>query len=277
MRKIHWILQNNLIKESDFIEIKSALKADNITYEDVRVIPFSDELPLIDKSDSLKVFYGSTTLIMNAYLDEHFKEGIFYDKEVFSMKNYFDKWGQHMLNYDSSILTFYDILNGNFENTNWFVRPIYDDKSFSGKVMTYEEIVEFESSLKESNNQYLNEDTLVAISKPKTIEKEWRHFIVDKNVISSCRYAAFGELSKSNVDVPDSLISFVHDRCQEYAPNDIFVMDTAIYNGNFKIVECNCFNDTGFYTHGIQLIIREINRHLKRTTHNSGYKTRRDL
>lgn len=259
MKKLHWILQSNLIKESDFIEIKSALKADKITYEDVKVIPFSDNLPDIQKSDKFKVFYGSTTLILNAYANDHFKEGIFYEKEIFSLKNYFDQWGDHMLNFDSEILTFGDIVNGGYKSANWFIRPIYDDKSFSGKVMSYNEIVEFERSLYSTNNPYLNQGTLVAISRPKSIDKEWRHFIIDKKVISSCRYAAFGELSKSSSDVPSDLIDFVHERCKEYVPNSIFVMDTALHNTNYKIVECNCFNDTGFYDHDIQLIIKKVN------------------
>lgn len=267
MRNIHWILQQNLIKEATLLQIKEALTNDNISFEEVKVIPFSDELPTINESQDFKIFYGSTTLILNAYASTDFAEGIFYDKDVFSMKNYFDKWNDNMLNHDSEILTFGQILNKDYDNGTWFVRPIYDDKSFSGRVMSFQDIQNLERSLAESNNPYLDENTLVAISKPKKITKEWRHFIVDKEIVSSSRYAENGMISKSSSDVPNELLGFVRERCREYVPNDIFVMDTALCNGQYKIVECNCFNDTGFYNHDIAQIIRKVNSYIKKTMH----------
>ncbi len=263
MKKIRWVLQNNLIKESVLDQIKMVLNNNNVSFEEVKIIPFSDQIPEIEASDDLKVFYGSTTLIMNAYSSEALREGIFYDKEIFSMKNYFEKWGNHMLNYNSEILTFSGIIKKDlYKMGEWFVRPIYDDKSFSGTIMSFDEMSKLESTLTESNNPYLDENTLVAISKPKQIEKEWRHFIVDKKIVSSSKYAENGQVSKSAVDVPDELLEFVLDRCAEYVPNDVFVMDTALHNGLFKIVECNCFNDTGFYDHDISKIISEVNKYL---------------
>lgn len=264
MRKIHWILQNNLIKESILLEIKKALTDCNITFEEVKIIPFSDDLPDINVSEDLKVFYGSTTLILNAYSKNVSNEGIFYDKELFSMKNYFEKWGDHMLNFDSELLTFKEIVSKNDRSSEWFVRPIYDDKSFSGRVMSFEEISNLESSLADSNNPYLDENTLVSISKPKEIKKEWRHFIVNNKIVSSSKYAEDGQVRKSNKDVPTELLEFVQMRCNQYAPNDVFVMDTALHDNTFKIVECNCFNDTGFYDHDITLIIQEVNAFLQK-------------
>ena len=197
---------------------------------------------------------------LNAYTRAQYREGIFYDKEVFSTKNYITQWQNKMLNFDSSILTFKEIVNGPYSEGEWFVRPIYDDKAFSGRVMSFEDIKKLEASLATSNNPYLNEETLVTIAIPKTIKKEWRHFIVDKEIVSSSRYAENGQPSKSRRDVPNDLLAFVHTCCQQYVPNDIFVIDTALVDNAYKIVECNCFNDTGFYDHDIQKIISAVNR-----------------
>lgn len=166
-----------------------------------------------------------------------------------------------MLNFDSEILTLNQIVKS-IKQGQWFLRPIYDDKSFSGRVISFEEIIEFESKLSDSNNPYLDENTLVAISKPKTIAKEWRHFIVNKQIVSSSRYAELGKVSKSSEDVPSDLLEVVKNRCEEYVPNEIFVMDTALHNNTYKIVECNCFNDTGFYDHNISKIIGAVNGYL---------------
>lgn len=264
MRKIHWIVQQNLTREATLNEVRNALRNDQVSFEEVKIIPFSDELPEVKESPDFKIFYGSTTLVLNAYKNEAFSEGIFYDKNTFSLKNYFDKWGRSMLNVDSEICTFGDIVKGDYKKGNWFIRPIFDDKSFSGRVMSAREIEDFEQSLAASNNPYLDETTLVAISSPKEIEKEWRHFIVNKEIVSSSRYAENGMLSKSSSDVPSSLLAFVHERCEEYTPNDVFVMDTALHNGEYKIVECNCFNDTGFYDHDISRIISKVNEHVRK-------------
>jgi len=226
------------------------------------VIPFSEELPEIQQKEGFVTFYGSTTLVLNAYADARFSSGIFYDKEVFSMENYFKQWGQHMLNYDSEVLTLPEIAQHKDRFGDYFIRPIYDDKAFSGTVMSMEDIRKLAASLTDSNNPYLDETTLVVISRPKVIVKEWRHFIVNKEIVSSSRYAIHGELSKSSQDVPEDLLAFVQARCEDYVPQDIFVMDTALHEDKFKIVECNCFNDTGFYAHDIGKIFRSVNAFL---------------
>ncbi|MFN8396575.1 MAG: ATP-grasp domain-containing protein [Bacteroidia bacterium] len=171
--------------------------------EEVKIVPFSDELPEILTLGEVNVFYGSTTLVLNAYKRFGGSKGIFFDQERFSMKTYLERWGNRMLNADSQILRFQDIvLLGHDLDSEWFVRPIEDDKAFSGKVFSFEEIVAFENELEQSNNPYLTTETLVAISAPKAIEKEWRLFVIDRKVISACRYTMHGNLSVDASDLP---------------------------------------------------------------------------
>lgn len=263
MKTIHWVLQCNLIREQTLASVKRALDADGISYEEVKVVPFSDELPPIKGGGDVNVIYGSTTLVLNAYKSNRYATGIFYNGFNFSVSNYIDKWKTKMLNADSEILTFGQIVEHYRNKTGeWFVRPVGDDKSFSGKVMSYEEILNFEKELKDSNNPYLTVDTLVTIGSVKQIEKEWRHFIVSKKVVSSCRYMSDGTLNVSETDVPPELVDFVNACCRAYTPHDIFVMDTALYKGGYYIVECNCFNDSGFYRHDINAIIHGVNKYL---------------
>ena len=265
MKKINWILQVNLTKEKVLDEIRKTLIHDGISFEEVKVIPFSDELPHIKNDEDYLVFYGSTTLILNAYNNSKYQKYVFYERAKFNVQNYLTQWGSRMLNADSEICTFSQIVNHYVNlNKHWFIRPIEDYKSFSGRLMSYLEIVDFEQSLANSNNPYLNQDTLVAISTPKTIEKEWRHFIIDKKIISSCRYSNSGHIDISAEDVPNNLLHFVEDCCNIYVPHDVFVMDTAEIAGEYRIVECNCFNDTGYYDHDITSIIQAVNRYLER-------------
>lgn len=264
MKQINWILQANLIKQSLIDSIKAALEIDNISYEEVKIIPFSDELPEIEKADYFNIFYGSTTLILNAYKDTRYKSGVFLDTEKFNFKNYLQQWGDKMLNFDSLVTTFSDFVTKDYDQiSEWFLRPIEDDKSFSGTVMTFGEIKKMADELISSNNPYLTHNTLISVSSPKKIKKEWRHFIVNKKVISSSRYILNGELNVSATDIPTQLLEFVEECCLQYVPHDIFVLDTALYNKNYYIIECNCFNGTGFYSNDIANVIRAVNKHLK--------------
>lgn len=121
------------------------MSGDKVSFEEVKIVPFSDELPQIKKYGNVNVFYGSTTLILNAYKKFGLTKGIFYDHKNFSMKTYLEKWNNKMLNSDSKILTFKEIVKLNYElESKWFVRPIEDDKSFSGKVFSFYEIIDFE-------------------------------------------------------------------------------------------------------------------------------------
>jgi len=264
MFDIHWILQSNLIRENTLSTIKQILTDENISFEEVMVVPFSDELPSIKRLAEINVFYGSTTLILNAYKRFGFTKGIFYDQESFSVKMYLQKWKDKMLNSDAKLMTFNEIKDLKYGlDSTWFIRPIEDDKSFSGKIFSFQEVIEFEKQLKHSNNPYLTEETLVAISSPKRIEKEWRLFIVKKKIISACRYTLNGELSVDDEDLPSEMLAFAQSCCEVFTPAPVFVMDVALFENEYRIVECNCFNDSGFYKHDVKRILLEVNEYLK--------------
>jgi hypothetical protein len=108
----------------------------------------------------------------------------------------------------------------------------------------------------------MNKETMIFLARPKKIQKEWRNFIVNNKVVSSSRYCLDGELNIDNQDIPSEMISFVTMRCQTYTPHAIFVMDVALSDDKYSIIECNCFNGTGFYDHDIALIVKSINEEL---------------
>jgi hypothetical protein len=254
-----WILQKNLTKAQVLTAIKAALEADGIAYEEVLSIPFSDEVPEIAAREGL-VFYGSTTLIFNASRDPRYSKGVFYDPEKFCMQNYLAQWGEGMLNHDSRNTTFAALAEEvHPDDAEFFIRPDADTKAFTGQVMTFAEIKTFARQLRTSENPTLEPDTAIALSRPKTIEKEWRSFVVDGKLISTTRYLHNGELAIAPQDVPESLISFLQAAIDTYQPHPVFVIDTALSDGRYAILECNCFNGTGFYGHDIPNIVRAVN------------------
>jgi len=107
---LKWIIQSNLMKTEVLEDFRKAFESLNIDFEEVKVIPFSEELPIFGASD-FNIFYGSTTLMMNAYKSEKFREGVFFKPENFNAKRYLKEWKNELLNDDGVILSFEDFIN----------------------------------------------------------------------------------------------------------------------------------------------------------------------
>jgi len=264
---IHWILHINQIRPDVLQHIRTALELDGIGYDEVKIIPFADALPPVRYPDRFNVFYGSATLIMNVARNRRLSGGVFYDPERFNIANYLRHWGPRMLNHDSRVTTFPAFATRlHDEDSEWFLRPNEGNKAFDGTVMRFSDIQKLAAELDIFNNPNLGPDTQIVVSSPKSITREWRHFIVNGKVISSSRYARNGDPDVAGWDVPEDLLAFVEECCEIYTPHDIFVMDTAFCNGRYAIIECNCFNCTGFYEHDIVLVVRTINEYLRERT-----------
>lgn len=268
MKQARWIIQNNLTSENDFNKMTEVCKKLNIDYEGILVIPFSPELPDFTKDDKINIYYGSTTLMNNVYSQMNKPEGLFFDDKTFSMENYINKWGEHMLNAEAKITTFKDFCKESHpDDTNFFIRPDADDKSFSGDVKTFAEIRSFIEGSTKFDNVILTENTKIIVSTPYNITKEWRNYIVDGKVVTSSMYRKNFKLHKDGKDIPADMIQFVEDRCKEYMPHKIFAMDIALCGGDYYIIECGCLNSVGLYHSDIEKMIGEVTKYLVSLPH----------
>jgi hypothetical protein len=46
--------------------------------------------------------------------------------------------------------------------------------------------------------------------------------------------------------------------CEIWVPAPVFVMDVGESAGNLFIIECNCFNSSGFYKSNIEKIVVDV-------------------
>ena len=255
---LKWIIQSNLIKPVLLQAFREAFATLQIDFEEVKVIPFSSELPSFTPS-TINIFYGSTTLMLNAYAHQQFRNGVFYDPALFNTATYLQAWGDKIMNHDGKILQFKEFVAQMIhQKETWFIRPNEDDKSFAGKTMASEEISAWYERIKGLGNPALNTETLIFVAAQKSIAREWRNFIINGKVVSSTRYAWQGVLDVSSEDCPREMIDFVEECANVFSPHDIFVMDVAEVSNQFKIIECNCFNGTGFYTYAVKDVIKEV-------------------
>ncbi len=253
MKKVRWIIQNNLIAENDRNQFQEACDKLSVEHVEIIVVPFSNELPEFPIDDEYEnIYYGSTTLMNNIYEQLSKPAGLFYDQETFSMENYMNQWREHMLSYGAEFMTMKEFANKAYPNDrNFFIRPDGDGKEFDGVVIEYGKFDDWYDKLTKCDAVGLGADTEIMVGPAYNIGKEWRNYVVNGKVITSSRYRNNFKLSKSGEDIPEDMIKFVEDRCKEYQPHDVFAMDIAEVKDDgenkYFIIECGCMNSVGFY------------------------------
>ena len=260
---IQWVVQRNLVSENILSEVKEACERINVDYIEVDIIPFTNELPYFPTSKR-SIFYGSITFNNLVYKNDSLKEGLFFN-ENFNIENYLNKWKEHMLNFDSVLTTFKDLQNFNYGfNQPIFIRPNEDDKSFSGEVKEFGEVKTWYEHIKTLNdNPNLDLNTKIIVGPPLHIKKEWRLWIVNKKVIASSLYRENFKLKKER-GCPQPVIEFAEQRCLEYTPHDVFVMDIALCGDSYYIIECGCLNGAGLYMSDIDSIVKNITEYFRK-------------
>lgn len=264
MKNIRWIIQNNLIAENDLKEVQRACTEMGIEFTEVMVLPFSGELPKFSVDDNIEnIYYGATSFINNVYHQFNKPKGIFFDEDKFSMENYLNIWGEHMLSSEAKITTFKEFWKeDHLDESLWFVRPDGDNKIFDGDVRSFGTIKTLIENSTKTDNLDFSEDTKIVVGPPYNIEKEWRNYIVDGKVVTSSLYRKNFRLNKNRYDAPEEMIKFVEDRCKEYMPHKIFAMDIALCGGDYYIIECGCLNSVGLYHSDIYKIVKSVSEYV---------------
>jgi hypothetical protein len=254
---IQWIIQRNLTNTDDLDELKLSCDKTGVPYIEIDIIPFTDQLPYFEKNKH-SIFYGSTTMGQIVYKDRQLNQGFFFDHQSFSIENYFQKWGTHMLNHGALVTSFRQLMAKEYgDDKLLFIRPDDDSKSFSGEVKKYSDIKSWFDKLKMFDNTSLSLDSKIIISEPYHLRYEWRLWIVNKKVVAASKYRQDFKLKKER-GCPNEVIQFAEQRCQEYTPHDLFVMDICETGNSYYIVECGCLNSAGFYHADINAIVSNV-------------------
>ncbi|MFC0773071.1 ATP-grasp domain-containing protein [Terrimonas alba] len=262
VKDVQWIVQKNLTSQEDLNGLREACNKHNVNCIEINIIPFTTELPDF-KVNPCNIYYGSTTFNKLIYKNGKTKNGLFFNPDTFSIENYIKKWGRHMLNYEASVTTFKDLMNCRYDGGKLlFIRPNDDNKSFAGEVKKFNEIGEWYEKLKTVGNIDLSLESKIIVSEPYNIKYEWRLWIVNKKVVAASKYREYFQLRKER-GCPPEVVAFAENRCQEYTPHDIFVMDICLCGDEYYIVECGCMNGAGFYNADIENIVKSVSEYFR--------------
>lgn len=246
-----FLIQNNIFTPEELDYLENCLEG--FDYQYIGIVPFEHSLTSNEELIGLDFIpYGSTELLKKChelgFKGVHFNPANDYRKALNNRVP--------MLN--NQIITIEELLK--LKDEELFVRPIGDLKLFNGQVYQIDDLHELLKSGLEggsSKSGKLNLFDEVIISQPKMIEAEYRTFIVNRKVVSICRYKRDGRLSPSK-EVPSSILSFAEIIGQGWLPNENVVADICEVEGNYKVVEFNCINCAGFYQNDMQAVFQEL-------------------
>lgn len=262
---MYYVIQENLLREYGFkalIEHLDILKwkwanrlsDENVDYEIVKYIPFSEQLEV--KTDRKDVFFfGSSNAGMVAKKKYNWTPGHFIN-ENFTMEKYLPTFGEHMLNSDGEIVSIEDTLNEDYGyfRTPWFIRPLGDGKEFTGQVFSHEEWVSYATD----NNCLKGQRVMIA--QPKTTQQEIRCWMVDGEPVTISQYKIGSRGNYLNMDHNDEAIIFARKMANIYQPARAFCLDICLYQDEYYIVELGCINHCGFYDANMGKLIDSLEK-----------------
>lgn len=254
-----WIIQSNFVREDQTRPLVEALNEYGIPFQDVCIIPFSDEFvtPLEhDKKDLIP--YGSTSLMRIAA--QRGWTGLFFDPERFNVIQW-NRWRNDMLNQDIAVmpaklaLKFFEKM----DESEWFIRPVHDLKAFNGSVSTAADISTW---MRNVDSVKFTWETPVVIAEPQVIDSEYRFFIVGREVVTGSSYRLKGLKLVQRVTDPE-ILEDAKQLARGWLPHETCVMDMAYVPGKKrpKVIEFNCLNASGFYYHDIRAFAHAVTQY----------------
>lgn len=246
-----WVIQENLFQEREYENFLDACDRQGINYRHVKIIPFSHELvPEITEPNPILAF-GSTALVRIAQ-ERDWNPGVFYNQN-FNFKVWSEAWGENILNYGANICTISEIKT---ELNRFFIRPCEDLKDFSGIVIHKESLNTWRDEVLSQSN-HINDDTEVVISDVKTIYKEFRFFVIDHKLVTGSLYRLENRRCLDK-NIEPNAHNFLSKMIEIWQPTRAFVIDIALTEDGYKIVEINCINSAGFYAADVSKIVNAM-------------------
>mgnify|MGYP003392987656 CR=1 FL=1 len=253
---MQWIVQNNLYKEVAFYDFINALNSFGSKYDIVNVIPFSHEFsnePII--TEKIVVPMGATTMIG---IGQEKGWEVFYN-DNFAHTAWLENLGSNLLNSEAQVCKFKEI---NPTYNPFFIRPSEDRKIFSGQVI---DKANFDIWLRETTAlmQYagyvtLTPDTEVIVSPLKAIHSEWRFFVVDGEIVTGSLYKRGDRVISLPLIKNEDAEVFAKEMVALWKPAKAFVIDVALTDKGYRVIEYNCLNSSGFYASDLNKLVGAI-------------------
>lgn len=266
-----WVLQRKAHRYQELLDTLTKL---NIPY--VEVTPFEGRVLLghfdaaldnindfqdADIDDTQPIMVCGSTGVTRIADQRGWQPGSFAN-ENFDFPIWRDGFGaENVLNGDAIVGHISDIAGWEALQAPYFVRPTEDTKSFSGRLMTTEVLLDWQTKVKQhlADNTPFQGDLSILISGFKQTVGEYRLFVVNGKIVGSSRYK-LGNMVVASSDVPDSILTFGQTMIDRWQPAAAFVLDVCevANNDQYQVVEINNINSSGFYDADIDSVVTAL-------------------
>ena len=247
MIDVVWLIQDSGFDFEHVERLVKALRAEHIPYHTVGLRPFDNTfhgLDDLDLENKLVIPYGSTRFVQLAKLAGF---STYHEAGSFHVQTWGSMLYDRMFNHPQQLI---HLPNLKARSGPYFIRPLSDFKLFAGQTIVTPEDLEHLIAF----NQMTGRET-VAITCVKPIHQEVRVFVVGSHAVSASQYRLDGKFAHERMD-PEQFQDYVGP----WEPHDNYVMDMARESpdSDWKILEFNTLNCSGFYDHDIQAIVKAV-------------------
>lgn len=190
-----------------------------------------------------------------------------YNFDDFAVSNYLSSIPKdEYLNSDFIMGTFGDFKNNphkylqlfSFKTDGVFLRPNGGNKVFSGFCLNPFDDIHSQINALEKTSGVVNE-TLILISGYKPIDREYRAVIINGKMIDVCQYMDGVEVCEGR-SLPEGLKEYIAKISNHTNMLEVYVLDIAMMNESFKVLEINCFHTAGLYALDYAKVFTEVKK-----------------
>lgn len=216
--------------------------------------------------DARAVFFGGPALMDHIQTNRRWKPGGWCTFANFRCETYYCYFGKYLLNEDYVLLPAAEAVRRSSQlfdqlavNGDVFIRPAVGRKLFVGTCVDIDD-------LRSTLSSRLDPRTMVVISSPKVVGREWRLFVAHNDVIASSQYADNGQVVR-RPDCPSDVIHFAESILSDVAwrPDPLFSMDLCESGGRIFIVEINGFSCSNLYAADLNSIVDAVSETARRS------------
>ena len=242
---MHWVVQDNIYSQRNLDLIVDALERAGIEHT-VVTIPRGSKSIDPDVDPEGKVFVCGALKMAVVAQAKGWAPG-----SLLNDNFHFEIWQRHLgdelLNSSARVATLRDL---DLE-TDEFVRPVEDNKAFTGRVFRAASFQEWKDE-----NPALAELQVMASAMQK-IYREYRLFFVNQTFVTGSLYLQAGEPAFSP-DVDPEAVDYARTMVSAWHPAQAFVIDVALTEHGYKIIEFNNINSSGFYDSDVNRLVASL-------------------
>lgn len=272
---VHWLLDPSVF-ETEHADLAAAIVRQGFSFQDVNRPPLpyrwddtKNAYRKLFPKGACVVTHADIELVTRVLADGDWTPGAFASVEHFFCSHYFAHFGRFLLNRDYALLPFAELLRcADFLFATFgregriFVRPDSPLKLFTGLVAsqaTFERDVEFMGFYD------FPRESLVVVSSPKPILREWRLVIADGQIVTGSQYKERDkDVRRSGVE--PGVAAFAQAALAAgYAPDPVWVMDICQTADNeYHLLEIGGFSFAALYACDKDAVVQAVSAVAKR-------------